>query len=262
MSVDYQLQGDVAILTMNRPDRFNALNEEMSGDLVSAMERAGNESRALVLTGEGRAFCSGADLTDLLGEYDTGGPDLGRVLDEVFHPVVHSLTDCPVPTIAAVNGVAAGAGLGLALGCDLRVMAESAFLTSAFTAIGLAPDSGTTWLLPHHLGVSRALDIALTNRRVPADEALRLGLVSEVVADGDAREKAIELAGSLADGVPDSLVTTRRLIRGSGSMTFADALAAEREEQARLGATPEHREGVKAFVEKRPPDFRQSGRAR
>lgn len=257
MSVDYTLQDDVAVVTMNRPDRYNAIESSLSEGLVDAFGRAGNEARAAILTGAGKAFCSGADLTDLMADYETGGPDLGQALDEVFHPVIHALTECAVPTIAAVNGVAAGAGLGLALGCDLRVMAESAFLTSAFTAIGLAPDSGTTWLLPRHVGVAKALELALTNKRVSGEEALQLGLCTEVAPDGEALNRAVALAGELADMVPDALVTTRRLIRWSTSHNFYEALAAEKTEQARLGKTPEHREGVKAFTEKRPPNFRK-----
>lgn len=257
MSVEYVLKDDVAIVTMNRPDRFNAIEAGLSAGLVSQLARAGEEARAVVLTGAGKAFCSGADLADLKEDYETGGPDLGQALDEVFHPVVHALTECAVPTVAALNGVAAGAGLSLALGCDLRVMADSAFLTSAFTAIGLVPDSGTTWLLPRHVGVSKALELALTNKRVGAEEALQLGLCTEVVPDGEALDRAIALAGDLADMVPDALVNTRRLIRWSTSHNFYEALAAERAEQARLGKTPEHREGVAAFVEKRAPNFRK-----
>ena len=258
MNVKYMLKDDVAVVTMNRPDRFNAIEAGLSAGLVSQLARAGEEARAVVLTGAGKAFCSGADLADLMEDYETGGPDLGQALDEVFHPVIHALTDCAVPTVAALNGVAAGAGLGLALGCDLRVMADSAFLTSAFTAIGLVPDSGTTWLLPRHVGLSKALELALTNKRVGAEEALQLGLCTEVVPDGEALDRAVAVAGDLANMVPDALVTTRRLIRWSTSHTFLEALAAERAEQARLGKTPEHREGVAAFMEKRKPDFRQA----
>jgi 2-(1,2-epoxy-1,2-dihydrophenyl)acetyl-CoA isomerase len=210
----------------------------------------------VVLTGAGKAFCSGADLAMMKESYDRGQPDLGRYLDEIFHPLIHALVGCEVPTVAAVNGVAAGAGLGVALACDLRVMAESAYLTSAFTAIGLVPDSGTTWWLSHHVGVSKAIELALTNRRVGAAEAKDLGLVTETSADDGVVGKAIELAASLADMVPDSLVSTRRLIREASARGFEEALAAERAEQARLGDTPEHMEGVSAFMEKRAPDFR------
>ncbi len=256
MSVEYRREGDVAVITLNRPDRFNAIEGTISNGLVEALGHAGAESRAVVVTGAGRAFCAGADLAELEPEYDDGGPDLAEHLENVFHPMMQAMVGCAVPTVAAVNGVAAGAGLGLALACDIRVMAASAFLTSAFTAIGLTPDSGTTWWLPQMVGVSRALEITLTNRRVPSDEAARIGICVETVPDDQLMERATALARSLADLVPDSLVTTRRLVREAAAKTFDQALASEQAEQGRLGKTAEHAEGVRAFLEKRKPDFR------
>ncbi len=257
MSVDYVLEDDLAIVTLNRPDRYNAIDASLGEGLIRAATRAGEEARALVLTGAGKAFCSGADLNDLMADYVSGdGPDLSRLLEEVFHPALQALLDCEVPVVGAINGVAAGAGLGFALACDIRVMADEAFLTSAFTAIGLVPDSGTTWWLSHHLGVSRALEIAFTNRRIGANEARELGLCVDVVPGDQLLDRARSLAGQLADLVPDSLVATRRLIREASSVSLEEALKAEQKEQGRLGKTPEHREGVMAFIEKRKPDFR------
>ncbi|HUG08164.1 MAG TPA: enoyl-CoA hydratase-related protein [Acidimicrobiia bacterium] len=256
MTTKYELDGDVAVLTLNRPERYNAIDAELSASLVAALARAGEEARAVVLTGEGKAFCSGADLSGFAEEYEWEGPDLARHLDEEFHPMVHAIGGCRVPVLAAVNGVAAGAGMGLALGCDIRVMAESAYFTSAFTAIGLVPDSGSTWLLPHHLGTSLALEMTLTNRRMPAAEAHQRGLCAEVTADGEVVNKALEYAARLADLPTDALVTTRQLILGSSTLTFPEGLEAEKREQGRLGKTPEHHEGVDAFLEKRKPDFR------
>ena len=257
MSVDYVLEDDLAIVTLNRPDRYNAIDAYLGEGLIRAATRAGEEARALVLTGAGKAFCSGADLNDLMADYVSGdGPDLSRLLEEVFHPALQALLDCEVPVVGAINGVAAGAGLGFALACDIRVMADEAFLTSAFTAIGLVPDSGTTWWLSHHLGVSRALEIAFTNRRIGANEARELGLCVDVVPGDQLLDRARSLAGQLADLVPDSLVATRRLIREASGVSLEEALKAEQKEQGRLGKTPEHREGVMAFIEKRKPDFR------
>ncbi len=258
MSVEYHLDGDVAIITLNRPDRFNAIEAVLAAGVVEAVDTAGREARAVVLTGAGKAFCSGADLSQLIDGYDNGGPDLAGLLNDVFHPMVLALVNSKVPTVAAINGVAAGAGLGVALGCDIRIMAESAFLTSAFTAIGLVPDSGTTWWLPHFVGVSKAVELAMTNKRVSASEAHSLGLCAEVVPDTEVVVRAVELARTLADMVPESLVTTRRLIREAARLSFEEALEAERVEQGRMGKTPEHREGVAAFLEKRKPDFRNS----
>lgn len=257
MTTRYELIDDVALVTLNRAERFNAINADLSLALVSDLERAGGEARAVVLTGDGKAFCSGADLSGFVDEYDKGGPDLGKHLDEEFHPMVHAISDCAVPTVAAVNGVAAGAGMGVALGCDLRVMADDAYFTSAFTAIALAPDSGSTWLLPHYVGVSTALEMALTNRRMGAEEAVRRGLAIESVPKEAVVDTAIDHAKKLAGMATDALVTTRRLIRGSARLTFDEGLEQEKIEQTRLGKTPAHEEGVRAFLEKRKPDFKQ-----
>jgi 2-(1,2-epoxy-1,2-dihydrophenyl)acetyl-CoA isomerase len=257
MSVDFDLAGDVAVIRMNRPDRFNAIEATLGHDLVEALTRAGETSRAAILTGAGRAFCAGADLNELRPHYEEGdGPDLAVLLDDVFHPALKAILDCRVPVVGALNGVAAGAGLGLALACDLRVMSEDAFLTSAFTAIGLVPDSGTTWWIPHHLGVSRAMELTLTNRRIGAEEARDLGLCVDVVPPDQLMSRATELAGQLAELVPDSLVSTRKLIRSAASSSLEQAMSAEQVEQGRLGKTPEHKEGVMAFLEKRKPNFR------
>jgi 2-(1,2-epoxy-1,2-dihydrophenyl)acetyl-CoA isomerase len=259
VSVTYQLDGDVAVITLDRPDRYNAIEESLSAGLVEALEDAGSDARAAVLTGAGKAFCSGADLNTLMDDYQRDdGPDLGRLLDEVFHPALRALVNCRVPVVGAINGVAAGAGLGLALACDIRVLAESAYFTTAFTAIGLAPDSGTTWWLPHHLGISRALDLALTNRRLTSDEVLNLGLCTQVTPDDQVLSRSLEVATSLADLVPDSLVSTRKLIREAAGVGFEEAIRREQAEQARLGQTPEHHEGVRAFIEKRQADFRNA----
>lgn len=261
MTAEYVRDGDVAVITMNRPDRFNAIDDDLSLAVVDYLGRAGREARAAVLTGAGKAFCSGADLGPLLEEYDQGSPDLATRLDRVFHPIVDAISGCAVPTLAAVNGVAAGAGMGLALGCDLRVMAQSAYFTSAFTAIGLVPDSGSTWLLPHHLGSALAIEMAFTNRRMSAEEALERGLCLAIAPDGESVDLAIEHASRLADMPTDALISTRRLVHGSRRLSFAEALTAERGEQSRLGKTPAHAEGVRAFVEKRKPDFRNAKRS-
>lgn len=256
MSVTFDLRGDVALLTLDRPDRFNAVTQELSDGLVDGLQRAGDEARAAVITGAGKAFCSGADLSDLMGEYETGGPDLARVIGERFNPMVEALLDAPVPTVAAVNGAAAGAGMGLALACDMRVMAESSFFLSAFIGLALIPDSGTTWLLPHHLGLSRALELTFSNRRLPAAEAGDLGLAADVVPGEKVVERAMEVAEGLAEGPTPAYVATRRLLIDAVTSEPAASLAAEQRTQGELGNAPDHLEGMKAFLEKRPPNFR------
>lgn len=256
MTVKYELEGDVAVITLNRPDSFNAITAELAAGLVAALSRAGQEARVLILTGSGKAFCAGADLGEISEGYKENGPNLGSVLDNHFHPAVNALVEVSVPTVGAINGVAAGAGLGLALACDIRLMSGDAFLMSAFAGIGLAPDSGTTWWLPHHVGVSKALEITLTNSRVHAAEAARLGLALEVVDPSELKNAALSHARRLTDMVPESLVATRHLIHAASGKSFSESLAAERDAQQRLGRSAEHAEGVAAFLEKRKPDYR------
>lgn len=257
MSVKYSIAGDIATVTLDRPDAFNAIDVTLARQVIEAMNRAGEEARAVVLTGSGKAFCAGADLSALQPDYEDGGsPDFAGLLDNVFHPLAQSISDANVPVVGAVNGVAAGAGMALAFACDIRVMAETAYFTSAFAAIGLSPDSGSTYWLPRLVGVARATEIAMTNRKIPADEAVSIGLVAEVCPDGEILSRAVSLASRLADLDPVALVATRNLIRDASGATFDQALQAEKVSQARLGARPEHREGVMAFLEKRKADFR------
>lgn len=256
MNVTYELIDDIGLITLNRPDSFNAITADLALELVEGLDRAGRESRAVVITGAGKAFCAGADLAEIVEGYKSNGPNLGAVLDNHFHPAVLALVNCRVPTVAAINGAAAGAGLGLALGCDLRLMSSASFMMSAFAGIGLAPDSGTTWWLPHHVGVARALEITLTNRRVTAKEALALGLCLEVNEPDELIAAAMKQANGLAELSTEALVDTRTLIRNASGSDFLTALHAERQAQHRLGLTPEHQEGVNAFLEKRKPDYR------
>lgn len=255
MTVSFALHDDVALLTLDRPDRFNAVTKDLCDSLVAGLSRAGDEARAVVITGAGKAFCSGADLSDLMDEYKTGGPDLAKVITERFNPMVEALLEAPVPTVAAVNGAAAGAGMGLALACDLRVMSESAFFLSAFIGLALIPDTGTTWLLPRHIGLARAIELTFSNRRMPGSEALDLGIASTVTPNETVVDEALTLAADLADGPTAAYVATRRLLIEATRSTPAEALRAELETQGELGRSPAHLEGMAAFVEKRKPDF-------
>lgn len=256
MSIRYQLQGEVAVLTLNRPDRFNSVSADLSRALIESLRRAADEARAVVLTGEGKAFCAGADLADLMGEYETGGPDLHRVIGERFNPMAMALWDAPLPTVAAINGVAAGAGLGLALSCDLRVMAADAYLLSAFIGLGLIPDTGSTWLLVHHLGLSRALEFTASNRRMPATEAVDIGVAHRVVDREEVVDAAVAWATDLCDGPTAAYAANRHILYSAAGVDFATALENEREVQGALGRTPAHIEGMRAFIDKRAPNFR------
>lgn len=256
MSVSYELDGEVAVITLSRPERFNSVSADLSRQMVEALVRAGGESRAAVITGAGRAFCAGADLGDLLVDYETGGPDLARVIDDRFNPMVRALVKAEVPTVAAVNGVAAGAGLGLALACDLRVFSSSAYLLSAFIGLALIPDTGSTWLLVRHLGLSRAMELTFTNRRLAAAEAAGLGL-GTVVDPSDVLARAIGLARELTSGPTPAYVANRQILHGAAATSLEEALEVERATQGRLGTDPLHLEGMRAFIEKRVPDFRR-----
>ncbi len=254
MSVNYRMDGTVAVITLSRPEKFNSVSGDLSRRLVEAVSQAGAESRALILTGEGKAFCAGADLADLMADYETGGPDLASVINDRFNPMVEALVDVPVPTIAAVNGVAAGAGLGLALACDLRVVSSEAFFLSAFIGLALIPDTGSTWMLVHHLGLARAMEFTATNRRMAAEEIASLGL-ARIAQPGDLLSSALMLAAELADGPTAAYAATRKLLLGAAASNLVSALEAERVTQGELGRTALHLEGMRAFLAKRKPDF-------
>lgn len=254
MAVHYQLEGEVAVITLARPDRFNSVSAELAAGMVAALTRAGEEARAAVITGSGKAFCAGADLSDLISEYDNGGPKLARILGERFNPIAEALFGARLPTIAAVNGVAAGAGMGIALACDLRLFAPQSYLLSAFIGLGLVPDTGSTWLLVNHLGLSRAIELTVNNRKLGPEEAERLGLGAAVT--GDLMEKAMSLARKLADGPKSAYVANRHILWGATGRSFAEALEEEQRVQDKLGVSSQHLEGMRAFLEKRPPNFR------
>ena len=256
MAVSYTRTDDVAVITLDRPDVFNAINNELATELVESVERAGDEARAAVITGAGRAFCAGADLAMFKDALDQQNLDLARELVHVFHPVIEGILDAQVPTIAALNGVVAGAGMGIALACDFRLMSTEAYFVSAFIGIGLVPDSGSTWLLPHLVGLSRAMEITMSNRRVSAEEAAEVGLAHRLAEPDELAGRAQEWGAELADGPTTALVATRKLLRDASGSDFATAFAAEADMQGRLGGSPENIEGVAAFIEKRKPDFR------
>lgn len=238
-----------AVLTLNRPERYNALSHALVADLRKCLARLDDnpEVRALVLTGEGRAFCSGADLN--------GSPsDAEDVVRRLYIPLVSQLTRMNTPVVAAVNGVAAGAGFSLALGADLRIASETASFSLSFVKVGLVPDAGATWLLPRAVGSTRAAEIALLGRKVTAAQALEWSLVNEVVPPERLRERACEVAGELA-ALSASVGPTRRLLNGSVEVDLATQLDAEATAQGIAQHHPHYAEARQAFREKRPPRF-------
>lgn len=251
----YQIDGVVLTITMNRPERLNAMNNTMRRELIAAFSQAADDEtvRVIVLTGAGRGFCSGADLAAAV---EDGTPvNFGELLRETYNPLVLLMRRLPKPIIAAVNGVAAGAGMSLALACDLRIASESASFMQAFVKIGLVPDSGATWLLPRLVGLTRALDLMLTGRRVAADEALTFGLVNEIVPDGSLMDAVYKTARAFADAPTRTIGYIKQAVDFALDHDLEAALEKEAKLQDLAGATNDHREGVAAFLEKRPPQF-------
>ncbi len=257
MTVQVQRRGSVTTIVLDRPDAMNAVNAELAAELLNAVEQtAADDSRAVVLTGAGRAFCSGADLKGggiTLGE--DGMPDLGKGLREGIHPVIEGLRTMPKPVIAAVNGPAVGVGLSFALACDLTLAAESAYFLLAFVNIGLAPDGGSSFLLPERIGFTRAAEMALLGERVPAKQALDWGLINRVVGDSDLTAETEALADRLAAGPTRSYAASKRQLNAWQFARLADQLELEASLQGELGRSPDFFEGVTAFAEKRPARF-------
>jgi len=251
-TIRYDLDAGVATVTLARPERMNSLNATMRRELLSALLRAPEEARAVILTGEGRGFCSGQDLGDA-GRFED--LDLAQTLREEYEPLLAALGDCPVPTIAAVNGVAAGAGANLALAADIVVAARSASFVEAFARIGLIPDAGGTFWLPRLVGTARAMGMCLTTDPVPAATAAEWGLIWEVVEDAALADHAQALARRLAEGPTRAFALTKRALRASAANDLTAQLALEADLQGEAGASRDFREGVTAFLEKRKPRF-------
>jgi len=247
--------GSVRTLTLNRPAALNSLTAAMHGQLLPALQAAADDSsiRAVIITGAGRGFCAGQDLGD---PAMVGDVDVGAVIDRHYRPLALRLRTMPVPVIAAVNGVAAGAGANLALCCDFVLAARGASFIQAFSKIGLVPDCGGTWLLPRLVGRARALGLAMTGDKLPAEEAERMGLIWKCVDDAALMDSAAALAQRLAAMPIRALAETRRLIDSAAPMDLADALGHEAGTQRELGRSPDFAEGVAAFFAKRTPLFK------
>ena len=250
--VETTRDGAVLTITLNRPDVLNAFNAAMHAALQAAFEEAAaDEVRAVVLTGAGRGFCVGQDLT----EFREAAGDIGERLRGTYHPTILGLRGLEKPVIAAVNGVAAGAGFSLALACDLRLAADSATFVPAFINIGLVPDSGGSFFATRLLGYARAFEWLTTGRRLSAAEAHAWGLVSEVVEAGELPARAAAFAGELAALPTRGIALTKRLLDHAQTATLEEQIALEAELQAAATETEDFREGVAAFLEKRPPRF-------
>lgn len=249
----------VVILKLSRPDVLNAFNDEMGKALLQEVDRAANDDscRCIVITGEGRAFCSGEDLGPLASDYEAGNaPDLGQTLVDRYNPLIRAIRSAPKPVIAAINGVAAGAGASLALACDFRVAVDKAKFVLAFIKVGLVPDSGAVWFLSRMVGSGQAWRLAATGDPVGAEEAHRLGIFDRVASSDAFEEEWRSLARTLSEGPTKAYGLTKRLVNFAADSPLNDQLEVEIEAQSEAGRSADHVEGVQAFFAKREPNFK------
>ena len=254
-TIGFERDGDIARITLNRPDRLNSFTVQMHHELRELLREHVEDARVIVLTGAGRGFCAGQDLNDRAVSADGHPVDLGMTVETCWNPLIRRLTSLPQPVIARVNGVAAGAGANIALACDVVVAARSAKFIQSFSAIGLIPDSGGTWVLPRLVGQARALGLALTGEPLSAENAEEWGLIWKCVDDEALDGEVDAVARKLASLPPLGLAAIKEMIRATWSHSLDQELNHQRDRMRRLGFTEDYREGVAAFLEKREPRF-------
>ena len=251
-TIRYAMRDGIGVITLNRPEKKNALSTQMRAEITDAVQQAGKEARVVVLTGSGNAFCSGQDLGD---GASAANVDLERILRDEYVPMLRSIIDCPVPTIAAVNGAAAGAGANLALAADVVIACKSAYFLQAFTRIGLIPDAGGTYFLPRQIGLAKAMGASLFAESISAQQADDWGLIWEAVEDEGFYDHWWARASHLATGPTAAYSHVKRALRETYSNTLDEQLTLEARLQGKCGKTRDFKEGVMAFTEKRPASF-------
>ena len=257
----FEVADGIATLTLNRPDKLNSFNTHMHSEIADALIKVEQDDdiRCLIITGAGRGFCAGQDLSDRRmdpSDPNATPPDLGETIEHLYNPLVRALTGMPKPVICAVNGVAAGAGANVALACDIVLAAKSASFIQAFCRLGLVPDAGGTWTLTHRVGVARAKGLALLGDKLPAQTAEDWGLIWKAVDDESLMDEAKSIAATFAKGPTLGYGTIKQIIQSAASNSFSAQLDLERDSQRKLGHSHDYREGVLAFLEKRPPAFK------
>lgn len=252
------IENGVCLISLNRPKQLNSFNPEMHKALMSALKNANrnDQVRSIVITGTGRAFCAGQDLNDRNISADQARPDLGESIEKFYNPLIKMLVEINKPIIAAVNGVAAGAGANLALACDIVIAGKSASFIQAFCKLGLVPDSGGTWTLPRLIGPARAKALMLLGNKLPAQQAQEWGMIWDCVEDDQLMSEAMTQAQHLATQPTTGLGYIKRALNQSSDNTLSEQLALERDLQRLAGRTDDYREGVTAFFEKRQPVFK------
>lgn len=260
-AITYDRSEGLAVITLNRPEVLNAVNEKMGQELLEALRAAerDNEVRCVIITGKGRAFCAGEDIQDLRADYERGvNPKLGQRLLHKYNPIIRKIRHIEKPVIAAVNGVAAGGGAGIAFSCDLRIASDTAKFIQAFIRVGLAPDSGTSFFLPRLVGFAKAMQLSLMGEELSSQDAERFGLITRVVPPEQLMTATKEIASKLASGPTRAIALTKRALNKSVSSDLETVLEYESYIQEIAGATSDHIEAVKAFFEKRKPVFKGS----
>ncbi len=256
-NIQFEITEGVAVLTLNRPDSLNSFNAAMHAEVRDALKQVKtNEAiRCLLITGNGRGFCAGQDLSDRNVAPGTEAPNLGESIEKNYNPMIRTISALEMPVICAVNGVAAGAGANIALACDIVLASTSASFIQAFCKIGLVPDSGGTWTLPRAVGTPRALALSLLGDKVSAAQAEQWGMIWKAVAPEELQGMALTMAKQLATQPTKGLALIKRAIKASSTNTFDEQLDLERDLQTIAGRTADYREGVAAFMAKRPAEF-------